>query len=380
MNLRDRARQKATHTSGGLVFSLPESAEDGYISFYDAFYGNGTWDDVPVLVERANGEWCLLKCVYSSNGPTHTLTGTYFYSPTGAALALDASEEVTVTLANSAMSFNSIAAKTLDPPYGAGIENQQGEHYPTVENDGLLAVGQKASASNSGVAIGQESQAAGPNNLAIGLRAFARQNSVLAIGQDAAAGEKSVALGDGIDAFEPYLHLFGNVDDWNNTPNCIAPGGYGIIFGINHDFGGGIIVSNGVQKQSLVCVQKTSDDTMKPLGLGLPKGFGVASADFYVDAGIGVFEGHITAVSTDGDVKVWHFKCVVHTTLNWGSTTIVGTPVLDVLHESAGAASWVVNLANNNGNNSLVLQITGAVGKNIVWNASIDSGCNSVWA
>lgn len=355
MNTRDRVKQSATHTSGGLVFSLSGgAAADGFRTFLTAL-GSGSFADVPVLVERANGDWEILTATVDTS-VAMTLTGVLYDSSTGSALALDASEEVLISLTPSAMVFNAITAKTL-----AAADTK-----PVISSGGLLAIGAEADARNGAVAIGAGAQAT------LGLLAFGPGAKANAAG--------AVSIGSGLKDAKEYAFVYGPNMDANNYPSSLQAGGQAVGIAVNFTLGGSP-VGNTILAERLLRNWYSTDDSTTYIGLSVNGSAELSNTDsFYVDAGVAVFEGRVMAVSTTGDMKVWKFKVVVRTELDWSDTDTVGTPEFTVEYASAGASTWDITTAVNAGANRVSITATGAAGVDIVWNLVADMFANSVWA
>lgn len=86
------------------------------------------------------------------------------------------------------------------------------------------------------------------------------------------------------------------------------------------------------------------------------------------------FKGSITAgVTGAGNSSMWSFEGGIKRGANAASTVIVGTPVLNVVAQDAGASTWVVALTADTTNGGLAVTVTGQASTTIRWVCKVET-------
>jgi hypothetical protein len=319
MNLRDRVSQAAVVVSDTEYTLTGGAAEAGHLTFEDGFPipstgdlgGDCYWDNVPVCVETSAGAWqTLMFTLHRSNlGAIRLMDGVFHSSSTGAALGLAAAAAVTVTLAPLAGLFHSFAISTR-PLLGT---------LPGLQSGGSASLFDTTFVDNGGLM---------------------------------AMGRKCYSLAD-------YSTVTG--DDMYAPNECAQY--YG--FGTAHGAAG----AETALAYAQVRAAHTANATPVNMGMLVEAGTPVSGADvFYLDAGIHVFDGFVSAIDlATGDHKVWKVLVTVKTALDYATTDVIGTPVYDVIDASAGAATWALAMVGDDAENEAYFQITGEAATNISW-------------
>lgn len=320
MNLRDRVKQTAVVVSDTEYTLTSGTAAEGHLTFEAGFPipstgdlgGDVDWDNVPVLVEVGDGTWQTLICTLRrANDGTITLRdGVLQSSSTGAALGLAAAVVVNVTLAPIAALFHNfaIAARAL-----LGT-------LPGLQSGGDIALFDTCYVDNGGL-------------MAMGRKTY------------------SVAK-------------FGTISgDFMYCPQAGAQ--YYGFGGITHG-AGDVESALGV---GVVRNAYTTNATPAKLGLTTYDG-AVAGADtFYLDAGLHVFEGFVTAIDlATGDHKVWAVRVAAKTSLDYATTDILGTPTFDVIDQTGGGTTgWALTAVGVDADNEIYFENTGEAATDISW-------------
>jgi hypothetical protein len=72
------------------------------------------------------------------------------------------------------------------------------------------------------------------------------------------------------------------------------------------------------------------------------------------------FKGSVVAgVTGGGNTAAWSFEGTIKRGANAASTTLVGTPVLNLISQDAGASTWVLALTADTTNGGLAVTFTG---------------------
>jgi hypothetical protein len=86
------------------------------------------------------------------------------------------------------------------------------------------------------------------------------------------------------------------------------------------------------------------------------------------------FRGTVVAgVTGAGSTSSWSFEGTIKRGANAASTTLVGTPVLNLINQDAGASTWVVALTADTSNGGLAVTVTGQASTTIRWVAKIET-------
>jgi hypothetical protein len=86
------------------------------------------------------------------------------------------------------------------------------------------------------------------------------------------------------------------------------------------------------------------------------------------------FKGSITAgVTGAGNSAMWSFEGGIKRGAGVGTTVLVGTPVLNVVAQDAGASTWVVALTADTTNGGLAVTVTGQAATTIRWVCKVET-------
>lgn len=129
--------------------------------------------------------------------------------------------------------------------------------------------------------------------------------------------------------------------------------------------------STGVSQLTLHSMHvDTTNNTATRLITGALTGAATASNQFVIPSNTSVqFDGMITARNTaNSDTKGWRFSVLIQNA--GGTTSLVGTPTVNVTGSSAGATWPDPVISADNTLDCLAITVTGAAATNIRWNAS----------
>lgn len=319
MNIRDRVKQTAVVVSdteytltAGTAAEQHRTFAAGYqIPSTGAVGGDLYWKNVPVVVETAAGAWQVLLCTLhrADSGAVRLFNGVFHASSTGSALGLAAAAVVNVTVAPITSLFNNFALSThvlggTFPGHPSGGDFTLND-TTFVDNGGLLALGRKC----------------------ISIADF------------------GTIMGDGM----------------------YCPQDAGQYYGFGYVTHGAADVELA-QGHALVRAGYTTNATPANLGMTTHDGAVTGADTFYLDAGIHVFEGIVSAVDlATGDHKVWAVQAAVKTALDYATTDVLGTPTFTVIDASAGASGWALTMIGVDADNEAYFQITGEAATNISW-------------
>jgi hypothetical protein len=86
------------------------------------------------------------------------------------------------------------------------------------------------------------------------------------------------------------------------------------------------------------------------------------------------FRGSITAgVTGAGNSAMWSFEGGIKRGANAASTVLVGTPVVNLVAQDAGASSWIVALSADTTNGGLAVTVTGQAATTIRWVCKVET-------
>jgi hypothetical protein len=86
------------------------------------------------------------------------------------------------------------------------------------------------------------------------------------------------------------------------------------------------------------------------------------------------FKGSITAgVTGAGNSSMWSFEGGIKRGAGVGTTVLIGTPVLNVVAQDAGASTWVVALTADTTNGGLAVTVTGQASTTIRWVCKVET-------
>jgi hypothetical protein len=86
------------------------------------------------------------------------------------------------------------------------------------------------------------------------------------------------------------------------------------------------------------------------------------------------FRGTVVAgVTGAGNTSSWSFEGTIKRGANAAATSLVGTPVLNLIGQDSGASAWVVALTADTTNGGLAVTVTGQASTTIRWVAKIET-------
>ncbi len=251
-----------------------------------------------------------------------------------------------------------------------------------------IGIGQYADGRGSGVAVGWDADGYS-SGVAIGYRAFGHTQGV-AVGRESNAISKGVAVGWGAlgdtqgvgIGYEASGRYYGLAVGYRANTNGLR---YGIALGYNSkcyriaetavNIDVSTLQTNAVTQGRWAGV--TNDEVQTEVFLGK-----VTNARFTVRAKSALaFTGTVVA-STEATtgvpnlVKAWKVEGLIKRDAD-GNTTIVSITHA-VIAQDAGAAAWDAVFSADDGNEALILKVTGAAATAIQWAASID-GVETIW-
>jgi hypothetical protein len=85
-------------------------------------------------------------------------------------------------------------------------------------------------------------------------------------------------------------------------------------------------------------------------------------------------EGKVIAnVTGAGNTSSWVFTACIKRGANAGSTVFVGTPVVSMKYQDAGASGWIVAVTADTTNGAIAVTVTGQVATTIRWVCTLNS-------
>lgn len=335
MQNRDFTKQSATATSDAIYVLSGGAAAPGHRTFETAYQvpSQGTaggvlnWPNVAIKVEHGT-DWQIVVGTLRRADATpldlQLVDGVVTASSTGAALGLTGAAAVTVTQVASEASFGLMAIKAR-PAYATWADGMSrngaianGLGHPQLFNGGLFSVG-------------PDSSGAGAGTVAVGHGANTTMDYAATLG-----------------GFYAYANMYGE--------HC---GGTSSKFGTANT----AISQHG--RSSLN--GHTTDAT--PGKLGFTAGTTALGDGVYLDSGLTILDGYITAVDTaTGDKKVWKFHIVWDTSFDYVTSAVLASDFTEV-YEAAGATSWSVAASADSGANQGNIDITGEAATDIMWSA-----------
>lgn len=128
---------------------------------------------------------------------------------------------------------------------------------------------------------------------------------------------------------------------------------------------GGIAWGNhGLQFNTAI----TADATPEEMGIGNVTG---SSLRFYCDPGSAITVDAIVVAHDRGsnDTKSWDLSFTGNTTSDGVTTALVDAVTKAVRHDTAGAATWDIDVVADSASNTFYIEVTGAAATDIVWGA-----------
>lgn len=379
---RDRVKQAATAT-GTYAFSLAGAAEDGFLTFANAYQmptpgslaGTLNWFDIPVLVEVISGsqagKWQTMYCDLTRDGSGNlSLAG-------GATRIIANSDMVANTLITPLALVNTDAVVLSVCPPGYGYISVRSRPTLTNVNNGLggtpggSGTDVVARGANALLACGANAYANGAGGIAIGDGAAATGKYGVGIGAEAGAGASYGAVIGGYNAYPNHAYeVAGGIGDVNLLQGGTTP----VAFWHMHCHGIMQLATTGATPTLLT----GHDPLIAPDGSGNTSPLGGSPTEIYCDAGITRIKGSLIAYNpANDDAKVWEIDASVKTNMAYSSTALFGTPTITVVNADAGAAAWDVDvIAVTEG---VTFEVTGAAATEILWLFKYDAHYTQIY-
>lgn len=224
--------------------------------------------------------------------------------------------------------------------------------------------------------------AQGANSVAIGQNAKTTQSSSIAIGRNSAVtgfyaiglGPQAVVQSDGGVAIGSAYNV-----GWGTKVSAIdgIALGDGAVSNIVKKFviaGWDGTTQGGRQFGKLLLTNNTTDATPLVLVSNAPGNAGSSNNQVILpNDSTFLFEGNIVARNTtnDADSKVWTFKGAIRRGTSAATTTIIGTPTINL--EASDGSAWSFTLTADTTNGGLAVTVTGEAGKTIKWLSIVDT-------
>jgi hypothetical protein len=196
-----------------------------------------------------------------------------------------------------------------------------------------------------------------------------------------ASGQESFVGGGTSNTASGYLSSVGG--GTSNTADgdysSIAGGGYGTARGIagNAVFPAcftPISVTAGVSQAALLILGRQTTDATATRLTSDTNAASTTNQVILPNNAAYYFRGSITAgVTGAGNSAMWSFEGGIKRGANAASTVLVGTAVLNLVAQDAGASTWVVALTANTTNGGLAVTVTGQASTTIRWVCKVET-------
>jgi len=246
-----------------------------------------------------------------------------------------------------------------------------GSGHITNGNSAFVAGGSNNSASESNSFIG-----GGSSNTASGTASFIGGSaSCTASGIQAFVGGSNGSTASGY-----YSAIIGGANSLSNADVSTVIGGYygttrGIVANtVAPASASPVALALGVsQSAKLILGVQTTDATATVLRSNSGAA-GTSNQVILPNNSAYYFRGSITAgVTGAGNSAMWSFEGGIKRGANAASTVLVGTPVLNLVAQDAGASTWVVALTVDTTNGGLAVTVTGQAATTIRWVCKIET-------
>lgn len=368
MNIEDRVKQTATavDTTGG-TYNIQlhgGTAAPDHQTFLQTFFNyefvNGfsaakKIRRVPVLIENG-ANWLLtvaeLDYVSGTSMFIRAPLVTSHPAKSSAGWAFSTGVSVTVSVIASAQAAAAIHTNYNNILDGIGVIDQLRDDFSETTFPERFGVGGGA------VSIGR-SMARGFDAVAIGGAASANARNAIAIGNVTSDRVGAITMGGGVAAY-------------NHTAFSRGLTGFDIAAGVtmNHFRTDGNLLAY------------TTDATVTPAQSRNEEGTVVTDSEWiYLEPGVNYFTAIVMAVDvTNNDTRVWELKFAAKNVNAYGAAALMGSLSKTTVAQDAGASAWDTNLVWDAVNDQFKFTVTGAAGKNIVWNVSYDQHVHTFWA
>jgi hypothetical protein len=169
----------------------------------------------------------------------------------------------------------------------------------------------------------------------------------------------------------------------NNTSNSfygsVVNGAYGTTRAIVGNTvlpasGRPIAASAGVQQSAVLVLGVQTTNATSTVLKSNNSAAGTTNQIILPDNSAYYFKGSIVAgVTGAGNSAMWSFEGGIKRGAGVGTTVLVGTPVLNVVAQDAGASTWVVALTADTTNGGLAVTVTGQASTTIRWVCKVET-------
>jgi hypothetical protein len=266
---------------------------------------------------------------------------------------------------------------------------------------GWIALNQApvTSANSYGIALGNNNYASGPSSFIGGgsingttadssgivggsFNTASAQNSFVGGGSSNTAGgnSSSVLGGSSNTANGQNAAILGGSSSSANAQNSIVVGG---AYATTRSIIGNTVLSaslnpiqtkTGAQQSAILVLGRQTTDATATVLTSNTSAAATTNQVILPDNSAYYFKGSITAgVTGAGNSAMWSFEGGIKRGAGVGTTVLVGTPVLNVVAQDAGASTWVVALTANTTNGGLAVTVTGQASTTIRWVCKVET-------
>ena len=226
-----------------------------------------------------------------------------------------------------------------------------------------------ASADSSTVVGGNGSVATGPYSTVLGgasCAASASYASVLGGTSNTASGNYSAVLGGTASAANGHASIV--VGAYRGTARSIIGN---TLFPASQS---PIATTVGCTQTGLLVLGRQTTDATATVLASDSAAAGTTNQVILPNNSAYYFKGSIVAgVTGAGNASAWSFEGLIERGANAASTAIVGTPVLNLVAQDAGASTWTVALAADTTNGGLAVTVTGQAATTIRWVCKVET-------
>lgn len=235
-------------------------------------------------------------------------------------------------------------------------------------NAGSFAQGYYANASGVGsFALCQNGTASGPYSGTFGGD------------QSTASGQRAIVLGGGV-ASGSFAGCFSSKNGTSNGTGSVVIGG---TYGFSRAITGAFVTpasddpfnngNNGESQSSILILARRTTDATPTVLASDPYAVGTSNQLTLPNNSAYYFKGSIVAGVSGGNSSAWSFEGLIKRGANAAATAFVGTPVLNLVAQDAGASTWVVALTANTTTGGITVTVTGQAATTIKWVARINT-------
>jgi len=208
------------------------------------------------------------------------------------------------------------------------------------------------------------------------------QYSTIVNGSDGNASGNYSFIGNGSLQYAPSQYTF--IGSGNN--NTVS-GDFGAILGGRYGTTRGIVgmqvlpacnfpmaSSAGVSQSAILILARQTTDATATVITSDPNAAGTNNQVILPNNSAYYFKGSVIAnVTGAANGASWDFSGAIMRGANAASTVFIGTPMLNRVGATAGAAAWSITLTTDTTNGGLAVTVTGAAATTIRWVAKIET-------